>query len=513
MSWQNLVANANINIAEGNVVRQTLMNRMANDMPVNQLLNGTNEESNSFNFNTNATYIIKVNGDNTQITTKINASGSSSFSGSDWNNTTTYYSPERILPESQFQENHNDRINASVIPALVQKISRFWFLETHVALGMNNNSLDRKQGLSGETNTVTDSLSPKFNRDNKFMRPGISLQRNTEKNQLNLSIGAEWSVMDQILWDDKIQESKFFYLKPRISYSSQYKAGRRFGANYGTGLNLPGISQLMPVVTSYNPLSSYKGNSLLEPEFRHSAGIEWRVFDQFSFTSFFTSLSANYTKNKIGMSRTITEKLEQFATSVNVPWAYGANAKFDFSTPIRPLDVEISLGLNERYNRGINVINAEDNIGSYLTHSLRFDVNNRNKNTWDGEVGTSVSMTDSRYSIQDDLNMRYFNFSYFGYLRWTPSEKFNIRVDADVTNYNSQSFNESISIPLLGAEANFYFLSGNKLVLTLEAVDILNKNTGLRRISDIHYLMQQTTNMLGRYVMLSCKYRLNKMGK
>ncbi len=378
---------------------------------------------------------------------------------------------------------------------------------------MNNSSLDRKQGLSGGTDIVTDSLSPKFNRDFQFMRPGLSLQRNTEKNQLNLSIGAEWSVLDQILWDDKIRESKFFYLKPRISYSSQYKAGRRFGANYGTGLNLPGIGQLMPVVTTYNPLSTYQGNSSLEPEFRHTGGMEWRVFDQFSFTSFFTSISGHYTTNKIAMSRTINSDLEQYATPVNVPWGYGVNAKFDFSTPIRPLDVEISLGLNESYNRGINVINAEDNIGSHLTHSLRFDVNNRNKNTWDGEVGASVSMTDSRYSIQDDLNNRYFNFSYFGYLRWTPSEKFNIRIDADVTNYNSQSFNEAISIPLIGAEMNFYFLSGNRLVLTLEAVDILNKNTGLLRISDIHYLMQQTTNMLGRYVMLSFKYRLNRMGK
>lgn len=512
-SWQNIVANANLNINEGNAVRQTLMNRLMSDSPVNQLMNGSNEESNSLSINGNATYIIKLNEDKTQITTKLFANGSSSFSGSLWDNTTTFYNPERILLESQFQDIHNDNLNTTITPALVQKINRFWYLNTHVALGVNTHSLDRKQGIPGLTDELTDSLSPRFNRDYRFVRPGISLQRNTEKNQLNLTMGAEWSSLDQVLWDNNIKASSFFYLKPMISYSSQYKSGRRFGARYSSNLNLPNVGQLMPIVSTLNPLSLYEGNSELEPEYRHNLGLEWRIFDQFSFTSFFTRLSANYTTNKIGMSRTISDDLQQYVTPVNVPWGYGANASINFSTPIRPLDIEIALALNENYQRGINVINSQDNIGSHLTHSLKFDVNNRNKNILDAEVGASVSMTNSWYSIQDDLNNRYYNFSYFGTVRWTPSDRFNILIDADVTNYNSQSFNESISIPLFGAEMNFYFLSGNRAVLSLQAVDILNKNTGLTRISEINYLMQRTSNILGRYVLLSFKYRLNKIGK
>ncbi|MEA1878208.1 MAG: outer membrane beta-barrel protein [Bacteroidota bacterium] len=513
LAWQNIVANGNVNIAERNVVRQTLMNRLMNDSPVNQLMNGTNEESNSLSSNANATYIIKLDEDRTQITTKLALNGSTSFSTSNWSNSTTFYSPERNILENQFQENHNENLNATATPALVQKLNRFWYFNTHVAMGLNTHSLDRKQGIPGLTNMITDSLSPRFNRDYRFVRPGISFQRNTEKNQLNMTLGAEWSSLKQVLWDNEIKGVNFFYLKPMIRYSSQYKSGRRFGANYSTNLNLPNIGQLMPLVSILNPLSLYQGNSQLEPEFRHTLGIEWRVFDQFSFTSFFTRLSVHYTDNKIGMSRTISDDLQQYVTPVNVPWNYGGNGSFNFSTPIRPLDVEIALKLNESFNRGINIINHQDNIGSHLTHTLKFDVNNRNKNIWDAEVGASVSITDSRYSIQEDQNNRYYNFSYFGTVRWTPSEKFNIQIVADIANYNSQSFNETISIPLIGAEMNFYFLSGNRAVLTLEASDILNKNTGLTRISDINYLMQRTSNMLGRYFMASVKYRLNKVGK
>ncbi|MFO7617621.1 MAG: hypothetical protein R6V75_10255, partial [Bacteroidales bacterium] len=49
-------------------------------------------------------------------------------------------------------------------------------------------------------------------------------------------------------------------------------------------------------------------------------------------------------------------------------------------------------------------------------------------------------------------------------------------------------------------------------VLTLQAVDLLNRNTGISRVSEMNYLMERQTNMLGRFVMLSFKYRLNKMG-
>ncbi|MBT4409152.1 MAG: outer membrane beta-barrel protein [Bacteroidetes bacterium] len=513
LGWQNLVANANINIAERNVIRTTIMNRLRDNNPINQLISSRFEEGNSVNFNGNGSHIVKINEDKTQFTTKFGGQGSRSFSGSEWNNITSYYSPNNSLNTNEFQDNHNEQINLRIIPALVQKLNRFWYFNTHVALGLNKHHLDRNQGLIESSEISTDSLSPDYHRDYRFIRPGLSLQRNTEKNQLSLSIGAEWSDLNQILWDETIGKQQYFYLKPRINYNSQYKAGRRFEVSYSTGLQLPGIHQLMPVVSTLNPLSLYQGNSSLEPEYQHNAGVEWRVFDEFSFTSFFARLSANYTENKIGMARTISENLEQYATPVNVAWGYGGNGSFNFSTPIRPLDIEISLDANERFNRGINVINDQENIGTYLTHSLRFEVNNRNKNVWDVEMGASVSMTDSWFSIQENLNNRYFNFNYFGSLRWTPADRFNMQVDADVRNYNARSFDEAISIPLIGAEANVYFLSGNRLVVSLIAADILNKNTGLKRISDVNYLMQQTSNVLGRYFMVSVKYRFNQMGR
>jgi hypothetical protein len=127
-------------------------------------------------------------------------------------------------------------------------------------------------------------------------------------------------------------------------------------------------------------------------------------------------------------------------------------------------------------------------------------------------AGGSFSLTDARYSIQDALNNRYVNLAGFAEMRWNPSEKWNFAFKADVTNYTAQSFDEPIFIPLLSTEISYYFLKNNRGVLTLQGMDLLNKNTGIQRISELNYLQERQTNMLGRYVMLTFKYRLNKLG-
>jgi len=55
-----------------------------------------------------------------------------------------------------------------------------------------------------------------------------------------------------------------------------------------------------------------------------------------------------------------------------------------------------------------------------------------------------------------------------------------------------------------------YFLKANRGVITLSSFDLLNKNSGIERISELNYLQQTQSNIIGRYFMLSFKYRINK---
>ena len=121
-------------------------------------------------------------------------------------------------------------------------------------------------------------------------------------------------------------------------------------------------------------------------------------------------------------------------------------------------------------------------------------------------------MTDARYSIQESLNNIYYDLSWFGEIRYTPSDRLEFYFSTDITNYTAQSFDEAQLVPLLGAHVSYSFLANNRATLTLAGADLLNKNTGIRRVSEMNYLQERTSNIIGRYFMLTFKYRLNKFG-
>ena len=271
---------------------------------------------------------------------------------------------------------------------------------------------------------------------------------------------------------------------------------------------MPTVSELYPVVNTLNLLSLYKGNLDLTPEYSHNLSFSWWYFDQFSFTTLFARIGAGTTKNKIGWSQTTNEDLVTLITPVNVDYQNSLYSYISFSTPIRPLGLEINLVSHENLNKGISFINEQENIQTNMIHSLKLRIENRKKEKWDAAIGSSVSVTDARFSIAP--NSIYYNTSLFTDIRFTPSEKWSFETEANVVNYNSKSFDQAVSIPLITAGISYYFLQGEKASLTLRGFDLLNKYVGFERISQTNYLMQREWNTLGRYVMLEFNLRIGR---
>ncbi len=197
---------------------------------------------------------------------------------------------------------------------------------------------------------------------------------------------------------------------------------------------------------------------------------------------------------------------------MNVPDDYTASASVSFSTPIRFLGIKVGIDLKERWNQGISYVNSIKNINTNNTHKVGLKIENRKKDKWDIEVGANISFTDAQYSIQKELNRQYHNYTAFSEIRYTPTKRWNFRATADITKYDSQGFTDAITIPLISAEVNYHFLTNNRGMLSLEVYDMLNKNSGVTRVSEYNYIREVNSNMIGRYFMLSFKYKLNKFG-
>jgi hypothetical protein len=270
---------------------------------------------------------------------------------------------------------------------------------------------------------------------------------------------------------------------------------------------------MLPVVNSSNSLERFKGNSLLVPEYRHELNVHGLLFDEFSFTSLFVNLRGTYTKDKVNWARTINSDLSQDVTLVNVKNDYKLEGMVEFSKPIRKLGITMDVSLGEKYTRGYNLDNDTSNKTNVFNHNLSLKLSNRKKTKWDISAGGSIDLTDTKYSFRHDLNNYFYSIGYFAELSFTPNIRWHFSCNADVNQYFAKSFTNTVTIPLLKAEVSYSCLKHNKGSVILEAFDLLNSNTGLERISELNYLMEKRSSIIGRYFMLSFKYRLSRAGE
>jgi len=512
-STHNLIFNGNVTLMYNQLSSYTETSNLEGDQLVNKLLSDRDQESDRLGGNLTGNYNRMFG--KSKSTLKL--SGAVAFTKNlediQVSNETGFHNEPVSETYNQFQENQTDQLDFSLVSSYTQRIGKGVYISPWVRLGGNYEYLDRLQGPLSNGMEPVDSISPSFDKTYMWIRPAINLAYNTEKSQLTLGFITELGRMETSLDDTPYPQAELFYITPMVSWDYSRKTGRKINLMYSSSVNTPSVNQLLPVVNNLNPLNIYYGNPELLPEYSHRIMAHWLIFDQFSFTSLMMALSGGYTSNKINWSTTITEDLVQISTLTNVDWDYQGRINLDFSTPIRRLGVKINLDVEENWNRGQSIVNEKDNIYNNFTQRYSFSADNRKKKKWDVESGVGVELTHTRYDIQESLNNNYFDLSWFADIRYTPNENWNAMVTADVTGYSEWGSDESILIPLLRAEISYYFLAHKRGVLTVSAHDLLDKNQNVVRISELNYMQETRSNTIGRYVMLTFKYRLNKFAK
>ena len=511
-STQNLNIIGSAGLTNGSSNKASFSESFENDVLMNNLNSLSNEDANGLSANSMVSYLKRGNGNWKLFKLNANVKMSKNLSKTEWENLTRYFVIDQQIFNNRYQEDKNNSVNYSANTSATLKLSHLIYLVPSFSVGINEESLKRK--LSNTSSVVLlDSLSPDFERQQKFLRAGISFKRNTKKTQIDLTARIENTILTNTLNNEVTENDSYFYFLPSMSWQYEYSGGKRLSLYYNAQVNAPSASQLLPILNTINPIQLYRGNSQLKPEYSHIIQLNWLMFDQFSQTSIFASASSTYTRDKINFSRKINDDLTQEIGLLNVADDYRANASINFSTPIRKLGITINLRLNESWNRGLSFVNGTENINTNLSHTISLEIDNRKKEKWDLKFGGNIQLSDAKYTIQHALNRSYFNMSGFMDLNYKPNNKWYFTFSTDITRYDEKSFGNAVNIPILRAEINRYFLKNNRGVITLEAFDLLDKNKGLERISEMNYLLERHSNVIGRYILLSFKYRINKFDK
>jgi len=511
-STQNLTMFGGVSLNNGSSNKNSFTESFSNDILMNDLYSTSTDKSNGMSANTRATYLKTGNGSWKLFKFNANVSHSQSLSKTEWENITRFLSVEEQSFDNRYQEDETAKTDYSANVSATLKLSSLLYLVPTLVTGVTDESLNRILALNNADDAIAE-LSPDFSRQYMYLRPGLSFKRNTQKTQLDLTARIENLKLKNTLNTVVTEDNSYFYFLPTFSWQYEYSTGKRLSFNYNSSLNAPSARQLLPVANTFNTLQQSFGNSKLIPEYSNNVRFSWLMFDQFSQTSIFASAGGTYTRDKINFSRTILENLSQKVNLINVDNDYRANANLDFSTPIRKLGIDINARISESWNQGISYVNEVENVNTNFSHTFSITINNRKKEKWDLMIGGRIQISDAKYSIQESLNRTYTNMSGYSDIGFTPNDKWHFSFSADITRYDEQSFGDAVNIPILRTELSHYFLNNKRGSLTLEVFDILDKNKGLERISELNYLLERTTNVLRRYAMLTFKYRLNKFEK
>lgn len=477
----------------------------------NSLNNSNNVTSNIFDIGGQANWVKKTDGNWVLLQAGVNGSYSKNKEKSDWYNVYRYAQSGQEITDNQYRNNDLIKTSASLSLSAVRKLGNGFFLVPSVTAVYEKEEVKRLQGLYSDQSKSIDSLSPGFYRNVFSVSPGLALKRNTKDMRWNIGLNWEAGTLMPFLNEKEMAQRNYQYLLPSAWWQKDFGLGKHLRIQYNTDITTPGALQLLPVTDYSNPLLRTSGNLDLKPEYAHNLNLNYHLFDQFSMTTFFVMLNGKYTKDKIDWGRVVHPDLSQDWQTINTSYAFQGDFSTQYARPVRKLGIQASVGWNETWQRTLTPVNGINNVNNTWKHELELSFNNINNDVWDFTWGGSFTWSSAKYSLNKELNNTYYNYAGFLRASYRPTENWNFSLSGDITHYTAKSFDEPVTIPLLKAELSRYILH-QRGTISITGFDLLNQNKAIQRISQLNYLMEQRSNTIGRYVMLTFAYKLNKVG-
>jgi hypothetical protein len=514
-STQDLTINTNLTYSDGNVSNySTNTNLSTEGFFLNSSETSNYSVGTDYGINGSLIYGKRFKKKGRSLVTNFSVGNANNDKNYDLESSSNYMdSITTIL--SQRQNEINKQTDYSGKITITEPLGKRKYLELSYQRQNYNNDYEKAfYDITFSNNEVFNSLLS-LNYDNSFVydKYGFNTKINTEKS--NLTVGAAIQRSDL---DGKIVATDFALRRirwnalPRLKWNYRFNKSTRLNLNYNSFVQEPSLEQLQPTLDNSDPLNLYQGNPDLKTEYSHNMKLRLMSFNQFNFTSLFAMLNSTYTKNKITSSQTIDSKFIQTTTPINVDFDYLLTGYLHFGTPIRPIKSKIKIGVNSTFNRSILFINTDKNFVNRYTNGFNFSIENRNKNAVDIEVGTKVSLTNTLYSENKNLNQNYVSAKYYADLVIEFAKTWTFNTEVNYTTYTSDLFANNPDIPIWNAYIAKRFLKGNSGLLKLAIYDIFNENIGIYRTSEANYIQDERITTLSRYVMLSFSYKIRRFG-
>jgi hypothetical protein len=363
----------------------------------------------------------------------------------------------------------------------------------------------------GKYQDLIDSLSNHYLNNVLNQTATINIQASNQP--LTYTIGGDinqYSNRQIDLEHDSVLAYKYLTINPRINARYAFNKNHGISFNYSANTQQPSITQLQPVQNNNNPLYITLGNPNLKSSFSQHFGLN---FDQVKPFYFNVGLNFGYTSNAIS-TKVYTDSLgRQISQAVNVSGSENGGIYLGFNHKIMPAGIDLGANLNANIGRSVNyvgdLLSNNDvynsggglSLGKYVAdlYSIRLS-SNANYSYTVSSVNTSAP---THFWTQNEQ----FELSYFPIkgLEFNTNGNYSWRQKTSVFDNDNSTF-------LWNAFISRNFLQ-NRLVVKVRVNDILGQNAGISRGFSGNTTTQNTSNIIGRYWMISVSYRFIRHGR
>lgn len=419
---------------------------------------------------------------------------------------------DSIINQDDTRDNKRDNYGATV--SFTEPLGNRQYLEANYNYSTTNNEADRQvyDLLNGERK-YNSNLSNVYNNDYIFNKTGLTYRVNRKEWNFATGLQYQYSTLkgEFISRGTTIGPRNFNFFLPNLRFDYNPIQGKSVRFAYETSVREPSIDQLQPIRDNTDPLNIYNGNPDLRPEYNNRFSVNFNRFNQSNFHMFFGNLNFTYTANKISTAQTVDQSFRRETTPVNVKNDKQGFAFLGFGMPIYKQIVRFNVTTNANMGQGIALVNGVENVTNRTSVSLGLRLNINIKDSFDVSFNGRIQSSQTKYSLNTNQNQQFYNYTYDVEANYRLPFGFKLNSNFDYSIITGQTFGATVGIPIWGASLSKFMLKKDRGELKLAVFDILNRNTGINRTADVNYILNEVTNSLGRYAMLSFTYNINPM--
>ncbi len=388
------------------------------------------------------------------------------------------------------------------------------FFQAEFGLNFSDNHFDLATfEMENAKKRINDSLGNSFSNRSVQQRFGLQTQIRHGQWKNNFAVNAQ--IISLIGNEGKDAETaifrKFWRILPSVSANRIFKKNNSLSIQYTTDMATPDPSLLQTPPDRSDPLNIREGNPNLKPELGHRFSLSHSIYDPKKSRSFVVNLNADYIQDRIIETITVDSFFVRRYRPQNMQSEASLGGKLSVGWTAKKLKSSFKFGLANNFSRGIAFLNDAQNVlnNTSMGQSSAWDFS---PTEWFNLNITAMFIQNNlRYSVDKNLDQSYFDQNYKASLTLLLPKNWDFRSDFTLTDSRQRADGFNQTIPVWDISLTKRVLAGEKLEISFAVNDLLNRNTALKRTTNLNFVEDVQSNVLSRYFFLRVKYLMVEM--